>query len=500
MWPFSRSRSTNGNVNFQSENERTPLVPASRNIILEHQSQKRTPLPVKQLMVLCVMRITEPISYTLIFPFINQMLDDMKVSPDPKQIGYYAGVIESLYAVAQLCTAISWGRLSDHVGRKPVMLIGLTGMAISVILFGLQKTYLGLIASRFIAGMMNGNVGVLQSILVELTDETNHGSAVSLLPVCYAVGSIIGPIFGGFLAKPAQQFPSIFGNSTFLIEYPYFLPCFMGGLLNFLAIALGLFFLEETLPSKRKTKSYETRSDVSQTDQQISVPNPDQVRARPPSILSLCTGPILTLLLSFMLVHLQNLAWSAVTPLYAYTKVIHGGLGLSLEQIGLMLSVNGIGLIFVQLFFFPLLERRFGAVKVYRWSILAFTISFLCLPFVSYLVRLEDNTTSRSIGYMTTVMVLRCPGLLSYVCSMMLIKIFSPNSQALGTLNGMMQACRALAQAVGPILGSSLFAISISTGILGGNLVWIILALVCVIAQLGSFLLPDQASVENVVR
>lgn len=490
MWPFSRSRSTSANVNFQSENERTPLVPATKN------PQKRTPLPVKQLLVICVMRITEPISYTLIFPFINQMLEEMNVTPDPKQIGYYAGVIESLYAIAQLFTAISWGRLSDHVGRKPVMLIGLTGMAISVILFGLQKTYLGLIASRFIAGMMNGNVGVLQSILVELTDETNHGDAVSLLPVCYAVGSIIGPIFGGFLAMPAQQFPSIFGNSTFFIEYPYFLPCFMGGLLNFLAIALGIFFLEETLPSKRKTKPNGTSSEVSQPDQQITILTPDssQARNKPPSIRSLCSGPILTLLFTFMLVHLQNLAWGAVTPLYAYTKVINGGLGLSLEQIGFMLSVNGIGLIFVQLFLFPPLQRRFGAVKIYKWSILSFMISFLFLPFVSYLVRLEDNTTSMSIGYMTAVMVLRCPGLLSYVCSMMLIKILSPNSSALGTLNGMMQACRALAQAVGPILGSSLFAISISTGILGGNLVWILLALVCLIAQLGSFLLPDQAS------
>lgn len=52
--------------------------------------------------------------------------------------------------------AMFWGRLSDHVGRKPVMLIGLMGMAISVISFGLQKTYVGLIIARFVAGMMNG--------------------------------------------------------------------------------------------------------------------------------------------------------------------------------------------------------------------------------------------------------------------------------------------------------------------------------------------------------
>lgn len=52
--------------------------------------------------------------------------------------------------------AMFWGRLSDYVGRKPVMLVGLFGMAISVIAFGLQKTYTGLLVSRFFAGMMNG--------------------------------------------------------------------------------------------------------------------------------------------------------------------------------------------------------------------------------------------------------------------------------------------------------------------------------------------------------
>ncbi|KAG0142330.1 hypothetical protein CROQUDRAFT_240347 [Cronartium quercuum f. sp. fusiforme G11] len=164
MWPFKRTRT-------QIANEQTPL-----NI---HQSTNitRTPLPIKQIIVLCVMRLTEPISYTLIFPFINKMLEDMKVSHDPKQIGYYAGIIESLFAVAQLCT--------DYIGRKPVMLIGLFGMAVSVISFGLQKTYTGLLISRFVAGMMNGNIAILQSIVAEITDATNYADAAALLPLCF---------------------------------------------------------------------------------------------------------------------------------------------------------------------------------------------------------------------------------------------------------------------------------------------------------------------------
>lgn len=50
---------------------------------------------------------------------------------------------------------------------------------------------------------------------------------------------------GGFLALPAQNFPSVFGDNTFLIKYPYFLPCFIAGIFNLCAIGLGALFLEE---------------------------------------------------------------------------------------------------------------------------------------------------------------------------------------------------------------------------------------------------------------
>ncbi|KAG0139212.1 hypothetical protein CROQUDRAFT_55050 [Cronartium quercuum f. sp. fusiforme G11] len=95
---------------------------------------------------------------------------------------------------------------------------------------------------------------------------------------------------------------------------------------------------------------------------------------------------------------------------------------------------------------------------------------------------------------MALVMVLRSPSVMCYVCSIMLVKMLSPSSSAFGTINGMMQTCRAMAQAIGPIIGSSLFAISISSEILGGNLVWIILALISTVAQVCSFRISPDIS------
>ncbi|KAG0139304.1 hypothetical protein CROQUDRAFT_666707 [Cronartium quercuum f. sp. fusiforme G11] len=477
-----------------TQGERTPLVSASN----EPQRRDRTPLPVKQLLVLCCMRLTEPISYTLIFPFINQMLEELKVCSDPRQIGYYAGVIESLFAIAQMCTAVFWGRLSDQVGRKPIMLIGLFGMAISVISFGFQTSYLGLVISRFLAGMMNGNIGILQSIVAEITDSTNYVDAAALLPLCYAIGAIVGPIIGGFLAVPAEKFPDLFGSSTLLIKYPYCLPCFIGGLLNFLAIFLGIFFLKETLQSKRKPSKPSHAQTEGQESQSVSG---DECCSSPstalPSIASLCTMPIMIILGTFILMHMQNVAWAAVFPLYAYTDKNSGGLGLSLAQIGSILSVNGVGMIFVQLLLFPPLQRRFGVVAVLRWTITCFTFTFLCLPFMTWMAGSHSTTTAQIVAYMVLIVIIRSPGSMCYVSLVMMVKLLSPSSVALGTLNGMLQTCGAFAQVIGPMLGSSLFAMGISSGILGGNLVWIVLALIAVVSQLCTYMISSNVELED---
>lgn len=99
--------------------------------------------------------ILEPISQGLMHPFVNQMLEEINVTPDRTKIGYYAGIINSLFALSQLCTTFWWGMLSDRVGRKPILLLGLTGLSISMISFSLQSRFLGLVLARCFAGIMD---------------------------------------------------------------------------------------------------------------------------------------------------------------------------------------------------------------------------------------------------------------------------------------------------------------------------------------------------------
>jgi len=457
----------------------------------------RTPLPIRQILIICVMRTSEPIAYTLIFPFINQMLEDLKVSEDPKQIGYYAGVIESLFAIAQLFTAIFWGRLSDNIGRKPVMLTGLLGLAVFGVLFGLQKTYIGLIICRSLAGMMNGNVAILQSIVGEITDSTNFADAAAYLPMCYAIGSIIGPILGGYLSLPAQQYPNLFGKSALFIEYPYFLPCLAGGLLNFVAVIVGIFFMEETLATKKKTPGSIAPENDRRVDYGTMATEPSAPilakPTKPPSIRSLCTQPLLMVLLSLGFMHFHNCAWLAIVPLYGHTTIENGGLGLGLDDIGFMLSTSGFGMIIVQLWVFPALQRKIGALRVFQWTLGLFTITTICPPLVTYLARSPGNKVSSTVVFMSAIMILRSPTTMCYVCTLMMTTMLSPSTQALGTLNGMTQSVRAFAQAVAPIFGTSLYAFSISSNILGSNLVWVVLVAICIINQAFSLMIKPQS-------
>ncbi|KAG8910687.1 hypothetical protein FRC00_007721, partial [Tulasnella sp. 408] len=194
-----------------------------------------TPLPKFQLAVVLFARLAEPIAYTQIFPYINAMVEELHIAP-PKQVGFYSGLIDSLFALTQLCTIMHWGSLSDRIGRRPVILIGMSGVSVATLFFGLSNTLWQLLLSRALIGALCGNVAVIQSVISDITDETNQnrgmrkakaGELSELTPVVLAfalpslawyMGAIIGPLIGGLLSHPAEKYPNVFGGIPLLKE------------------------------------------------------------------------------------------------------------------------------------------------------------------------------------------------------------------------------------------------------------------------------------------
>ena len=100
------------------------------------------------------------------------MVKDLGV---PKEdASFYSGLLVSAYAVAEAITALGWGAVSDVYGRKPVALIGLAGVALSSLLFGVAQSYWVALLARLIGGALNGNVAIMQTMVAEVVTNPEH--------------------------------------------------------------------------------------------------------------------------------------------------------------------------------------------------------------------------------------------------------------------------------------------------------------------------------------
>jgi len=77
-----------------------------------------------------------------IFPYVYFMIQDFGITKDDNQISIYAGMVTSAFAFAEFSLGVVWGRLSDRVGRKPILLTGLAGTALSMLIFGFAPNLL----------------------------------------------------------------------------------------------------------------------------------------------------------------------------------------------------------------------------------------------------------------------------------------------------------------------------------------------------------------------
>jgi MFS family permease len=185
-----------------------------------------------------------------IFPYAYRMIETFNITQDESQISVYAGMLITAFAFAEFSTGMIWGRISDRVGRKPVLIMGLIGTALSMICFGFARTLPSAILARALGGLLNGNVGVLQTTVAELVTKKEHQPrAYSVMPIVWSVGSIIGPSIGGALAMPCDNLG--FRRGGVFDEYPFLLPnLFCVGILLF-GITIGILFLEETHVDKK---------------------------------------------------------------------------------------------------------------------------------------------------------------------------------------------------------------------------------------------------------
>lgn len=131
-------------------------------------------LPHKcQLAILTMARLSEPLTQTSLQAYMFYQLKSFDPSLADSAIAAQAGLLQGSFTAAQFVTAILWGRVadSDWGGRKMVLLIGLLGTCLSCVGFGFSRSFLQAAIFRTLGGALNGNVGVMRTMIAEIVRE-----------------------------------------------------------------------------------------------------------------------------------------------------------------------------------------------------------------------------------------------------------------------------------------------------------------------------------------
>lgn len=120
-----------------------------------------------------ICRVAEPIALTSIFPYSWIMVKDFHVG-NPNDASFYAGILVASFSLAEALTGMFWGALSDRIGRKPVLLLGCAGTMLSLLIVGFAPSFWVALLGRIIGGVLNGNIGVIQTMVGELVKRPEH--------------------------------------------------------------------------------------------------------------------------------------------------------------------------------------------------------------------------------------------------------------------------------------------------------------------------------------
>ncbi|KAJ6570054.1 major facilitator superfamily domain-containing protein [Mycena vulgaris] len=460
-------------------NEATTLLPRP-------QAKRPTPLPKLQLAIIMLVQICEPLTSQSIYPYINQLVSELDITGgDERKVGYYAG-LESLFFITEALTVLQWSRASDHIGRKPILLVGLFGSAISMLCFGLSRTFWALVISRCLTGLLNGNTGVMKSALGDLTDSSNRAQGFAYVPRIWATGASLGPLIGGSLSRPQERFPKMFA-APFWGEFPYLLPCLVTGGFVFCSFLVVLVLFKETVP--KKTTNIRGKRPEGHDAETADIPS-SKSPGGPLPLKNLFTFPIMISVSNYVALAFLNIALAALLPLFLAMPIEIGGLGLPPYTIGLILATYGVTTGLFQVSFFSMLVRRFGERRVFIYGLATCLPIFALFPITSLVA--QKSGLSFGIWILVGCVLVLGAMMDSAFGAIFMYIIASAPQNSRGTVNGLSQTTASISRAVGPALSTSLFSLSVELNILGGYAVYAFFFAISALALMLARRLPEK--------
>lgn len=359
-----------------------------------------------------------------ILPFLSPQLGADKMD---------IALIIVTYASCAGLSGPAWGRLSDRIGRKPVIMICLSGAVCAYLMLAFASQLWMVFAARGFAGLMAGNFGVASAMIADITTPQNRARGMGLIGAAFGSGIILGPMLGGLLSGDSASFT---------------LPCIVAGGMSLLAILAAALFLPESLPREKRVSNRET-----------------QKEAPPVSIYSLLQQTGNRLFVSQFVLH--QAAVSSIT--YMFPLWLGDILGWSAREVGIVFGIQGALMVIFQGGLLGPLSRLLG-----EWRVLRLAIFVLLLGLLNASLSTTMYSMVGSIFLAMTGATLCIPMLNTLVS-------YSTTLEFRGRMMGITSSASSWGRVVGPLMAGT------SLGLLGYSGAWLVSATLVLIYLISSF-------------
>jgi DHA1 family multidrug resistance protein-like MFS transporter len=288
----------------------------------------------KNIAILSFSLIVVMLGYGMVIPLFPFYIAEMGAG------GQQLGLLISISALLELLCSPLWGSVSDRVGRKPILLLGLLGYALSSLLFGLSTELWMLYASRALAGLLSSaTTATALAFISDSTSERDRGGGLGMLGAATGLGLILGPAAGGWLGGQSLS-----------------LPFFIAAGSSLLALLLAALLLPESLPAEKRQAAGKVRTiDLG-------------------ALWRALHGPIGVPMLLLFVVSFGLTNFESVFGLYAAQVFDYGP-----ERVGTVLAVVGLTSTLGKALLIGPLTKRWGEPPIIKVSLAASAVGFLVL-------------------------------------------------------------------------------------------------------------------------
>jgi DHA1 family multidrug resistance protein-like MFS transporter len=364
----------------------------------------------KNIAILAFTLIVVMLGYGLVIPLFPFYIEKLGAS------GRELGLLVSISALLELIFGPIWGGISDRTGRKPILLLGVLGYALSSLLFGLSTEVWMLFASRALSGVLSSAVSA--TALAYISDSTateERGWGMGMLGAAMGLGIILGPAAGGWLGASSLS-----------------LPFFIAAGMSLVALVLGVVLLPESLPVEARSRAGKVKT------VQFGL------------LWQSLFGPVGLLLFMLFLVSFGLTNFESVFGLYAAQELDYGS-----ERVGTILAVVGLTSTLGKALLIGPLTRRWGEAPIIKVSLAASSVAFIVL----LLAR-----TYPSVLAATGVFILSKTLLRTVIISLTSKHTMLGQGTAMGLSNSFMN----LGRVVGPIWAGFIFDVNVTYPYLSG--------------------------------